>query len=488
MDKTNLINDFKGKWIYILGYFYLFISVAIFLIGNVKLWISIPLIVAIFIGVLKGIKNAPKMEVKLFHGNKKFWIILLIIILWVAFSGIGGFIWQNRYDHMFRNAIFMDLVNFDWPVIQDSNALCYYLGYWLPAAIFGKLFGLEAGYMFQLIWAMIGVTIAFGLICQFLNKVKISNIFIFIFFSGIDIILYLIFSGKPLGQAWMSAFQGTHIELVAQFFNSSSNTTLLFWVYNQIIPFWIGMILLLQQKNSKSIGIIFALMLLFCPFPLVALVPVALYMIFKKQDAITEKNIFKNMLLKIKYACSFENIVSVLLVIVIALYMKSNISAGKVGLLELNSNVIIKFICHIFFEYIVYLIFIYKRHRKDPILNILLIISLFLPFITMGHSTDFAQRTCIPLGFYIMLLVMQDLQDKSVSDKIKIGLVIVLCLGSITPFTEMIRTAIYEPMVLDGTISARSDSLSSVFNKDRNEHYENFVGDTNSIFYKYMSK
>ena len=109
MDKTNLINDFKGKWIYILGYFYLFISVAIFLIGNVKLWISIPLIVAIFIGVLKGIKNAPKMEVKLFHGNKKFWIILLIIILWVAFSGIGGFIWQNRYDHMFRNAIFMDL-------------------------------------------------------------------------------------------------------------------------------------------------------------------------------------------------------------------------------------------------------------------------------------------------------------------------------------------------------------------------------------------
>ena len=203
MDKTNLINDFKGKWIYILGYFYLFISVAIFLIGNVKLWISIPLIVAIFIGVLKGIKNAPKMEVKLFHGNKKFWIILLIIILWVAFSGIGGFIWQNRYDHMFRNAIFMDLVNFDWPVIQDSNALCYYLGYWLPAAIFGKLFGLEAGYMFQLIWAMIGVTITFGLICQFLNKVKISNIFIFIFFSGIDIILYLIFSGKPLGQAWM---------------------------------------------------------------------------------------------------------------------------------------------------------------------------------------------------------------------------------------------------------------------------------------------
>lgn len=488
MTKINWINDFRGKWIYTLGYFYLFTSVAIFLIGNVKLWISIPLTIAIFIGVLKGIKNAPIMEVQLFHGNKKFWIILLIIILWVAFSGIGGFIWQNRYDHMFRNALFMDLVNFDWPVIQDGNALCYYLGYWLPAALFGKLFGLEAGYMFQLLWAIIGVTIAFGLICQFLKKVKISNIFIFIFFSGIDIVLYLIFSGKPLGQAWMSAFQGAHIELVAEFFNSSSNTTLLFWVYNQIIPFWVGMMLLLQQKNSKSVGLIFALMLLFCPFPLVALVPVALYMIFKKHDGITEKNMFKNLLLKIKYACSFENIVSVLLVIIIALYMKSNISAGKVGLLELNSNVIIKFICHIFFEYIVYLIFIYKRHRKDPILNILLVVSLFLPFITMGHSTDFAQRTCIPLGFYIMLLVMQDLQDKTVSDKIKIGLVLVLCLGAITPITEMIRTATNEPMVLQGYIRARSDFLPSVFKKEFNEHYENFIGNTDSIFYKYLAK
>ena len=106
----------------------------------------------------------------------------------------------------------------------------------------------------------------------------------------------------------------------------------------------------------------------------------------------------------------------------------------------------------------------------------------------MGHSTDFAQRTCIPLGFYIMLLVMQDLQDKNVSDKIKIGLVIVLCLGSITPFTEMIRTATYEPMVLDGTIKARSDSLPSVFIKERNEHYENFIADTDSFFYRYLAK
>ena len=74
------------------------------------------------------------------------------------------------------------------------------------------------------------------------------------------------------------------------------------------------------------------------------------------------------------------------------------------------------------------------------ILNILIIVTFLMPFILMGNSYDFAYRTCIPLAFYIMLLIMKTLQNNNISKKIKIGLVIVLCLGAITPITEMIRT------------------------------------------------
>lgn len=119
----------KEKWIYLLAYLYLFTSVAIFLLGNVKYIISIPVTLILLIAVIKAIFNAPKMEVKLCENYKKSGIILLIIIIWVFFSGVGGFVWQNIWDHKFRNAIFMDLVGKSWPVIQDGRELCYYFGY-----------------------------------------------------------------------------------------------------------------------------------------------------------------------------------------------------------------------------------------------------------------------------------------------------------------------------------------------------------------------
>ena len=104
----------------------------------------------------------------------------------------------------------------------------------------------------------------------------------------------------------------------------------------------------------------------------------------------------------------------------------------------------------------------------------------------MGNSFDFAARTAIPLAFYIMLLVMKEFQDKSTSKKIKIGLIIVLCLGAVTPMTEMIRTFNNEKGVLRHEYSSRADSLDSVFTK--NECYTNFVADTSSIFFKYLAK
>lgn len=489
MNCSNVVKTIKEKWIYIFGYFYLFISIAIFLIGNVKLIISIPLTLVLLVAIIKAIRNSPVMSIQMTHHYKKIAVILVIIIAWVVFAGVGGFIWQNTWDHKFRNALFMDLVNFDWPVIQDDKTLCYYLGFWLPAAIVGKLFGIHAGYLFQTIWAVIGVAIAFGLICQYLKKIKIVNIIILIFFSGLDIFSFLIFSGLPLDIAWLSVFQGQHMELILNYFNSSSNTTLIFWLYNQIIPFWVGIMLLLNQKNSKSIVLIFALMMLFSPFPLVAVAPIIVYMVFRKQaDDVSNKNIFNYIFTKIKFACTFENISAIFLVIIIGFYLKSNIAVGKIGLLEINLDVIIRYLCYIFFEFIVYLIFIYKRHRKDCFLNILIITTFLLPFITLGDGYNFAARTCIPLAFYIMLLIMKDLQDNNVSNKIKIGIVIILCLGSITPFSEMIRTTKSEIATIQYGLGTRSDSLSSIFDRDNNACYENFIGDRDSIFYRYFSK
>ncbi len=484
----NLRQVMKEKWIYVLAYLYLFISVAIFLLGNVKYSISIPVVILLVIAVWKAILNAPKMTINLLENHKKGIIMIAIIIAWVIFAGVGGFVWQNIWDHKFRNAIFMDLVGKSWPVIQDGKALCYYLGFWLPSAIVGKIAGLEIGYVFQILWAVIGITIAFGMICQYLKKIKIRNIIIFIFYSGLDVFLFLLFSKLPIKESLLQIIGGRHIELATTYFNSSSNTTLLFWLYNQIIPFWVGMMLLLQQKNSKSIGLIYAMLLLYSPFPLVALAPVMVYLVWKKPETEEESTLIKKWMSRIKKACTFENIVSLLLIVIIGLFMKSNTAVGKISILELNGENILKYLCYLFFEFILYLIFIYKQNRKDVILNILIGITFMMPFILLGNSYDFAYRTCIPLAFYIMLLVMKELQNKKRNKKIQIALIIILCLGAVTPMTEMIRTVKQEEKVLQGEFSARSDSLPSVFIKEGNECYDNFIADTNSIFYQYLAK
>ncbi len=484
----NLRQLIKEKWIYLAAYFYLFISIAMFLLGNVKYSISIPVTILLAIAVWKASLNAPKMTINLLENHKKVIIILGMITAWVILAGIGGFVWQNTWDHKFRNAIFMDLVGKNWPVIQDGKALCYYLGFWLPSAIVGKIAGLQIGYLFQILWAVIGITIAFGMICQYLKKIRITNIIILIFYSGLDIFLFLLFSKLPIKESLLQIIGGRHIELATTYFNSSSNTTLLFWLYNQIIPFWVGMMLLLQQKNSKSIGLIYAMLLLYSPFPLVALAPVMVYLVCKKPKTEEQSNLIRKWMNRIKKACTFENIVSLLLIVIIGLFMKSNTAVGKISILEVNGENILKYICYLFFEFILYLIFIYKQNRKDVILNILIGITFIMPFILLGNSYDFAYRTCIPLAFYIMLLIMKELQNEKANKKISIALIIVLSLGAVTPITEMVRTVKHEAKVLQREFSARSDSLPSVFVKEGNECYDNFIADTNSIFYQYLAK
>ena len=450
LNKVNekLINLIKEKYLYIIAYLYLFSSVILFLLGNVKYIISIPLSIILLIALFKAILNSPKMEVSLFDSKKKFIIILFLIILWVLLSGVGGFIWQNRWDHRFRNAIFKDLVFHNWPVIQGNTALCYYFGFWLPSAIVGKFFGLASGYVFQVIWAILGVSLAFGMICQYLKKVKIRNLLIFVLFSGLDIILFLIFSKDSITQIALNILNGIHLEWATSYFQASSNTTALFWIYNQIIPFWVGMMLILLQNNNKSIVFIYSLMLLYCPFPLVGLAPVMIYFVFRKQENINEKNIFKNIYKKIKNVCTFENIVALFLALILALFFKSNLAANKISFLNINAEVLFSFVMYFFFEYIIYLIFIYKNNKKDPILIILLVTVAFYSFIKLGNSIDFSMRTNLPLIFYIMLLIMSELQKSNMKRLKKAMLICVLCIGSITPMMEFLRTIENEAVVV----------------------------------------
>jgi len=229
-------------------------------------------------------------------------------------------------------------------------------------------------------------------------------------------------------------------------------------------------------------------MLLFCPFPSVAIFPVVIYLLLRNNSDNTDIRVtwYKSIWKRIKTAISLPNLVSILLAIIVGSFLASNNSSSILGILPINLETLMKFILYFTVEYGVFLPFILSTNKKRLCLIILLVVTIITSFIVMGTSYDFAWRTCIPLSFYIMLSVIKYLNDNK--KRIKIVLIVVLIIGMLTPLSEFIRTAKNEYFVLKGDCSAKSDSLISVFEYDNNECRDNFISNGAGLFFEVFAK
>lgn len=273
-------------------YSYIALPFLLFAAGFLKWYFSIFFTIAIIAGVILSAKasenavllNAEKKDIpKIICG-------ILFITVIVLLSGIGNVMWQNN-DHATRNTIFDILVNQPWPpkYITDAGnevGLVYYIGFWLPAAALGKFFSLEAGYIFQVVWAVLGLCILWYLLCVIHKKIVIYPLVIFMFFSGADIIGHMIISssGANLSDLQIGSWafsQGSsmtkHLEWWPNFFQYSSHITQLFWVFNQCLPVWLATLLLIVEKNNKNLVFIMGLTLLSSTLPFIGLIPIFIW-------------------------------------------------------------------------------------------------------------------------------------------------------------------------------------------------------------------
>ena len=484
----------KTKWIPMLSLVYLAIPVLLFLSFWIKPLFSVPLIALILYSLFRTYQSANPFHLEQTSTKGKIVWILAILFVWVLLSGIGGFVWQNRWDHMFRNALFQDLVKYDWPVIDTSleptRILCYNLGFWLPSALIGKAFGMQAGYVFQLIWAFGGVALTFALLCERLGKVSMTALILFLVFSGLDIVLF--FLGKihshELSTALGELLKGTHLELKLYQFSSASNTTLLFWVYNQIIPFWVAFLLLLRETSNRSRLFVFMLMLLYSPFPAVGTLPLLIYQFFQKSnfEGVAKPDRVRSFL---RNTITIPNLTGFVVCLLISLFYMSNIATGSVGLIPLNTGSLMEFGMYFATEFLVFLLFILLYRKSDPTYWVLLGSMIVFSFITLGNNYDFGWRTCIPAAFYTMLLIAKILSEPAPKRRLlRIALIAVLVIGSVTPAMEVLRTVENTAAVCAGasTEPLMSNSLDSVFDQANNKCYDNFVGVTDSVFAEYF--
>jgi len=536
--------------IYEISIVYIALPVFIFLAGWLRLVVAVPVCAVFLISVFLMLRNRP--EPVAWHLSKAQGGIILasliILAVWVFLSGQGGFAFQNS-DYQYRNAIFHDLINKSWPVIYNYSAqnsaagisivsasntaiLTYYIGFWLPGALVGKLFGWYAANVFLYFWSLSGVVLVTYYLFRTLRKASVWTVLIFIFFSGMDVLGYYLSNWSLPGPIqhieWWSGLQ------------YSSNTTLLFWVFNQTIVMWLAVLLIMNLKNSRSLFFLYAMLLLQGPFPFLGMLPIVLWKAYQGYPLDLKKKgskyvnaaaaFFLWFWSGVRRALTFENIFGGISVLsIVYLYLSNNISASTTGINKLTFN----YYLFIIFECGLYLLFLYVDHKKKPLYWICVGSLLVIPFFEIGSSQDFCMRVSIPALFMVQIMIQQsllgrrDMQNDDVnlgradvpvrrdgktasyksahavqntaaqqsgnsrgivtggeSKLIRVILIVFLIIGAVVPVQEMLRSIVY---TLPPYKYTWSDSIKTLGNDMTSA--SNFLGLTkDNLFYEYLAR
>lgn len=194
MGKENSISN-SSKIGPVIACIFLTLPFIIFSLGWIRIYYAIPILIITILAFCKSIKHMPSIWIPDLNQDNiiKIIIIVGVLAIWIYYSGIGKFVYQND-DHIIRNTIFNLLIEKDWPirnyhVLQEyspgvkSTGMVYYIGFWFPAAVIGKLFGLRIGYYALAFWALIGLSLVYYFICARYKKILMWPLLL-LFFSA----------------------------------------------------------------------------------------------------------------------------------------------------------------------------------------------------------------------------------------------------------------------------------------------------------------
>ena len=485
----------QSRTLKIYSYVYLILPVLIFFIGYLKPIISIPISIGICFMFFLLVKQAMNEKEKVI--NKKNLLVLFIIILIICIlAGQGGLFYQSA-DHHWRNAIFRDLVNFEWPVYysNSNSALNYYIGHWIVPASIGKIFvpisqdlAWQIANISLLIWSTIGVTLSFLWLVKSIKMKKSKSIFlalfIFMFFSGLDILGTLFFDNSGLSQL--------HLEWWATNYQFSSMTTQLFWVFNQSIVAWLISLMFINEKSVKNFFVLIILCLPYSPLPFAGLIILFAYRGFEYLIK-SIKN--KNLKSFFKDVFSIQNIISIVCILPIYYFYYTTNSATSDNGFRILSKLcttegIFRLLVFWFLEIGIYGIIIFPKYKKNGLFYASFLSLLVIPLFAIGGAYDFAMRASIPSITICIYFVIKYLIDSIENNNLRykeIVLISVIILGSITSLFEYGRAI--NTIKETKNIRAVADRIVTFSDKNPDE-YSNFMTKMpeETFFFKYIVK
>ncbi len=431
--------NIKLSW-RIVALWYLALPVILFFM----FWLRAPYNI-IFSGITMGVGLKYSLDSSKSHIEKKInyrYIALTfcICLLFTVFSGAGGFVWQKP-DWTKHNVVLNDLINYRWPVNYGAGAyvsetsLVYYVAYYLPAALFGKLLGWRAGEIGLFIQSFVGLYIFAQLIGE---EIRFSwkKFALFFFLSGMDIVGVILLQG--LDRIIHPPYY--YLEQYASGLQFSSIMTQLMWVPQHALAGWIVVMLAYkdyrEDRLAETLVWYVAITLLWSPF-----VGLGLALLFGPLIISRKKNWIINAYLLPGIAISS----------IILLYYRSNIYVVGQGIkIYVLSNIhfinnvgtMLAFLILDLYVFAIVL-FIVKHwiHTRDKKLVIwIFVLLIMISQVMYGLANDFVMRVSIPALTLLFIFVLQHI-EKTVETRSWMTVVVVLIFlfCACTPVLELIR-------------------------------------------------
>lgn len=209
------------------------------------------------------------------HSRSALLLIVVTACAWSAFGGGSHFMYANP-DWYIRDAVLGDLINFDWPphYLSAQGApliLRSAIGFFLPPALYGRIFGPAHLDLAVYFWTVAGVLL-FLLLLPLPRRAGwrlAVALIVVMLFSGMDFLGTVIATESlpifPLRLEWWVPL------------SYPSLTNQLLWAPNHCLPIWIATLLYFRHRKGAEFPRVTAaalpLTLLWTPFAVIGLLP-----------------------------------------------------------------------------------------------------------------------------------------------------------------------------------------------------------------------
>ena len=376
-----------------ISYLYLLAPAILFFLGWLRPVLAVPLALAVLWVVRSLWFHGPGEKADITRSSVT--AIIAVSGAWVLLSGVGGYTFQN-WDHHWRNAVLHDLTSYGWPVVYSApvkgpiQMLVYNIGYWLPAAAIGRLLGWHAANAALFFWNWLGAALV-GLHLS-ARSGHWRSLLLLILFSGLDGIGVLLFSAESYPSLLPPI---THLEAWAGGLQYSSFTTQLFWVFNQAIPAWLCIVLLMRERSDRFAALLWSICLFYAPLPAIGFAPLVAMEWFRRLDR--RLGIRRGLL---RSFGSAEGLAAMVLTAVSLLYFAAN-GAARQRAIELPEPGM--WVAFVLLEGGLIWLLLLPLHRWDPRFYLVGFLLVALPALRLGSGNDLAMRASIPALFYLMV-------------------------------------------------------------------------------------